>query len=136
PVDEVVVEIIPDELEHHVQRSRAAGASVNVAVYFEEIGIDVGFWKGFRKAGEVLPMNRTALAGEKAGLRQDVRPRAQAADGDIAVIFLAKPGKHRLLAIVLDVQSRTDDHHRWAILTAHFAAFFLKRRVDGAFNAI
>ena len=50
-VDEVVVEIVADQLQHHVERGGAAGAGVDVLVDLEEVGEDVGLGNASEKPG-------------------------------------------------------------------------------------
>ncbi|MND83988.1 hypothetical protein D3C80_758660 [compost metagenome] len=105
PVDEVVAKILAYQVEHHVERCRAAGAGIEIAVDLIEIGIDLCLRKGFGKTGQVFPVDRTALAVEQARLRQDMRSGAQAADGDSTIIGLAQPRIDGLVVEFLDIDT-------------------------------
>jgi hypothetical protein len=57
----VVVEIVGDDRQHHVERRGAAGAGVDVAVDLEQVGIDADLREGFLEAGQVFPVDGAAL---------------------------------------------------------------------------
>ena len=135
-VDELVVEIVADQLQHHVERGGAAGAGVDVLVDLEEIGEDIGLREGLGEARQVLPMDGAALVGQQAGRGQHMRAGAQPADGDAAIILLAQPGKGRVVVVVLDVDAAADDDHRRPVRPGHLAPLVLERGVDRAFDAV
>ena len=135
-VDEIVVEIVADQLQHHVERRGAAGAGVDVLVDLEEIGKDVGLREGLGEARQVLPVDGAALVGQEAGGRQHMGAGAQAADGDAAIVFLAQPGEGRAVVVLLDIDAAAHDDHGGPVRAGQLAALVLQRGVDGAFDAV
>ena len=128
-VDEVLAEILADQVQHHVQRSRAARAGIDVAVDFVEIGIDLGLRECLGKAGQVFPVDRAALAVEQAGLCQHMGAGAQTADSDAAVVNLAQPGGNRLVVEFFHIDAGTDDCHVRPTLAGEMAALVGERGV-------
>ena len=135
-VDEALVEIVADQLQHHVKRRGAAGAGVDVLIDLEEVGKDIGFRKRFGEAWQVLPVDGASLVGQEARRGEDMRAGAKPADRDAAVVFLAQPGEGRLVVVALDIDAAADDSHVRPIRPGHLLALFLERGVDGAFDAV
>ena len=59
--------LAPDQMQHEIERRRAARAGEAVAVDLEELGGHLEIGVGLGEAGEVLPMQRAAVALEQAG---------------------------------------------------------------------
>ena len=121
--------IVANQLEHHVKGGGAAGAGVYVAVDLIEVGEGLGLGETFGEAGDVFPMDRAALARQKAGEGENVGAGAEAADGDAAIMFLAQPGENRLVVEFLDIDAGADDDHVRPLAARQFGALLGKRAV-------
>ena len=80
-----------DHGQHHVERRGAAGTGEAVAVDFKQAARGIDFRKGFRKARQVLPMDRALIAVENTGLGQHMGPGAHRADVIAPSRRLAQP---------------------------------------------
>src|SRR3954466_21075 len=69
-----------NQIQHQVERSRAARAGEPVAVDLEQFGGDLDLWELLAKRGEALPMNGAAIAIEQPGSRECMASRGDRAD--------------------------------------------------------
>ena len=114
-----------------VRADRGHGQMVDL----EQIGEDVRLRKSLGEARQVLPVNGAALVGEKARRGEHMGAGAQASDGDAAIVLFTQPGVGGLVGVTFDVDAGADDHHRRPLVTGHFPALVLQRRVDRHFDA-
>jgi hypothetical protein len=136
PVDQIVVEIVADELQHHVERRRAAGAGEDVLVDLEQVGKHVGLRERFREARQVLPVDGAALVGQEPRRRQHMRSGTEPTDRNTAIVLLAQPRECRSVLVRFDIEAAADNHHGRPVRPGHLAALILQRGVDGAFDEV
>jgi hypothetical protein len=134
-VDGVVVEIVADDLQHHVERGGAAGAGKDIAVDLEQVGEDIDLREGFLEAGQVFPVDGAALVLKQAGGAERMGAGAQAADLDAAIVFLAQPCGKRLRLVALDVEAAADEYDRRPAFAEHQLALIVNGGVDADFDA-
>ena len=71
-MDELLRDIAAHNLQHQVDRRRAAGAGVALAVDLEDVAGAFDVRKPLHEAGAVFPMDGAAVAFELAGLGEHV----------------------------------------------------------------
>ena len=76
--DDLLVEMLADQVQHHVERGGAPGAGVAIAVDLEEVGIDLRLGKALGEGGERFPMDGAAAAVEDAGVGEHPGPVSSA----------------------------------------------------------
>ncbi len=97
--------LLRDHVQHHVERSGAARAGETVAVDLEQFGRRLDLREILREAGEVLPMDRAAIAVQHVGARQDVAAGAQRADIRALAVGAAQRGEHVLVLVEMAVDA-------------------------------
>ncbi len=117
-VDEAFAEILADEVQHHVERGRAAGARIEIVVDLVEVGIDLGLRKRLGEARKVFPVDRAALAIQETRLGKHMRARTERTDGNAAIVGFAQPGIDGFIVEGLDIDAGTDEHHARPVFPA------------------
>ena len=92
-----------DQLQHQVERRRAARAGEAVAVDLEQLRGHLDLRELLAEAGEVLPVDGAAIAVEQAGARQDVAAGADRTDIRALPVEPPQPGED---GAVLDRDAR------------------------------
>ena len=100
-----------DQMQHQVERRRAAGAGQPVAIDLEQISGDLDRGKLLDEAGQVLPMDRALVAVQQSRPREQVGGGAHRADGGAGAVGAAQPGEQ--LAVV--IRSAPRPLHRMTI---------------------
>lgn len=97
-IGEVGTVIGADDLQHQVDRGRAARAGVALAVDLEHVAGALDLGEFFLKAGAVLPVDGAAEPVELAGFGQDVRADRKAAERRTLAAQRAQGGERLALA--------------------------------------
>ncbi len=71
---------VGDQIQHHIQRRRAARTGQAVAVNFKQVIGDIKFGKLFGKPVNIFPMNGAAPIVQQASRRHDIGAGADGAD--------------------------------------------------------
>ncbi len=103
---------LADEMQHHVERGRAARAGEHAAIHHVQLAADLE--RGMPRAEQVriFPVHRAAAAGEQSGVRQNERAAADGADHRAAAGEAPQVPVHPVAAAELRrLEPRAHDQH-------------------------
>ena len=97
-----------DQMQHHVERRRAAGAGEAVPIDDEEAALDLDLGEALAKAVEALPMGGRAMAVEQPGPGQQERAGVHGAEIAAQPVGSPEPGSDLLIVGALRLEAGTD----------------------------
>ena len=98
-----------NQVQHHVDRRRAAGTRVTPAIDREYAPAHRDPGKLVRQRGQVFPVDAAAIAVEQAGGGKQLAPRADGAERDPLLVDRLEPADDRLVVVALDPPPAADD---------------------------
>ena len=134
--DDLLVEMLADQVQHHVERGGAAGAGVAIAVDLEEVGIDLRLRKFFREGRQRFPVDGAAAAVQNAGVGQHPGAGVERADADFLAVERGDPGIQVAVVETLDAERAADEDMVRPLAAAHPLARLLQRHVDVEADAV
>ncbi len=102
---------LADQVQHEVERGRAARSRVAVAVDDEKVARKVDVREFVAHRSDVLPVNGTAIAIEQSGARQDVAARAQPAELHALPCAPPQIGERRIIVSLRDIDAAAHEEH-------------------------
>jgi len=122
---QTLAEPAADEVQHQVERRRAAGAREPVAVDDEQFVREMNAWKFLEQRGQVFPMDGATIVVEQARRHQRIRAGADTAERDALPGHLVKQRLHAAIDRRADLRAAADDQH-----VGHTGFFERARRLD------
>ena len=126
---QLIIVVQRDDVEHHIQRRRAARTGQPVPVDFEQLGCEFDVRITFDQPGQILPMHRAAVTVEQTGPGQDGTAGAQGAEGAAPCVQPAQPADHLAVIVVMGIDATANEQHRVGINLR-------QREINGNLNAI
>ena len=134
--DDLLVEMLADQVQHHVERGGAAGAGVAIAVDLEEVGIDLRLRKALREGRQRFPVDGAAAAFQDAGVGEHPGAGIERADADLLAVERGDPGVEVAVVETLDAERAADEDVVGPLAAAHPLARLLERHVDDELDAV